>query len=70
MMVELRLRGAADRLVRVVFEGFDVAIDGSDTVIRGEARDEIDALGLIERATNVGFVVASWRVVDSSSAPD
>ena len=50
MMVELRLRGAAERLVRAAFDGFDVTIDGADTVIRGEARDEIEALGLIERA--------------------
>lgn len=70
MMVELRLRGAADRLVRVVFEGFHVTIDGSDTVIRGEARDEIEALGLIQLATDVGFVVASWRTIDPSPAPE
>jgi hypothetical protein len=64
MQIELRLRGAADRLVAVAFEGFDVSIDDTETVIRGGARDETEALGLIERARSLGFVVVSWRSVD------
>jgi hypothetical protein len=64
MRVELRLRGAAERLVAVVFEEYEVALDGSDTIVHGEARDEIAAIGLIERARHVGFTVVSWRNLD------
>ncbi len=63
MIVELRLRGEAHRLAGIVFEGYSVTVDGSETVVRGEARDEVDAVGLIERASDVGFSVTSWRLV-------
>jgi hypothetical protein len=70
MNVELRLRGAGSRLVGVAFEGFDVAVDGGDTVVSGVARDEVEALGLIERARSLGFVVVSWRNVDPPRSAD
>jgi len=70
MQVELRLRGAASRLVNVAFEGFDVTIDESETVIRGDTCDEIEALGLIDRARNLGFTVVGWRSLDRSAPPD
>ncbi len=64
MRVELRLRGAASRLVNVVFDGFEVVIDGSETVIRGDAKDDVEAVGLIERARNLGFTVVNWQTFD------
>lgn len=59
--VELRLRGRAYRLVNVVFGDCDVSADGATTVINAIAADEAAALGLIDRATSVGFTVISWR---------
>jgi hypothetical protein len=69
MRVELRLRGAGSRLVSVAFEGFDVSVEGSETVVSGVARDEIEALGLIERARGFGFAVVGWRNVDPPRSP-
>ena len=64
MRVELCLRGAAERLVAVVFEEYEIRVEGADTIVLGDARDEIAALGLIERARQVGFTVVSWRNLD------
>lgn len=48
MCVELRLRGAAEWVVAVVFEEHEVVLDGSDAIVYGTARDETAAVGLIE----------------------
>ena len=61
MQVELRLRGTGHRLVNVVFSDCDVSVDGSTTVIRTDATDEAAAIGMIERASSVGFTVIAWR---------
>jgi hypothetical protein len=39
-------------------------------VVSGVARDEVEALGLIERARSLGFVVVSWRNVDPPRSAD
>lgn len=67
VMVELTVQGVATRVVRVVFEGFDVNVEGVDTIVRGAVADDAEVLALIARARDVGFTVASWRVTGQVS---
>ena len=67
MQVELRIRGLAGRVARAAFDGYDIAVDGSNTVVTGSARDEVEALAVIDRARSMGLVVVSWRLVDPST---
>jgi hypothetical protein len=68
VQVELRLRGTGYRVVNVVFSDCEVSSDGETTVVRADAEDEAAAVGLIERARNVGFTVISWQCTPAGEA--
>ncbi len=57
MVVEMLLRGRAERTVAAAFDDFDVSTTATDTLVRGVVVDHAALYGVIERVHGLGLLL-------------
>ena len=61
---EIRVEGILDPRWTAWFEGLEVSIDGTETVIAGPVVDQAALHGLLTRVRDLGLVLVSVRRLD------
>ena len=64
---EIRIRGRLSDDVTEAFEDFTAAVKPTETVMRGELRDQAELHGILERIRSLGLDLIEVRRIEDTS---
>ena len=66
MVVEMLLKGRAERTIAAAFDDFEVSTTDRDTIVRGEVVDHAALYGVLERVQDLGLLLLELHTDEPS----